>query len=124
MLRPTNRLGRRPGGSQLSGEPLASVFHKSLAGGDAKLPKDGVRHTANAPLQSFRRPQPAVFSADLRPKIVGCRRVPARHVNSVGHVSDGYFVRWPVGKKRFKELPADFSMQAANAIHRSTPPDC
>ena len=112
-----------PRGGQSSGEPLASVLHKSLTGGDAKLPKACVRHTANTPLQGFRRPQPAVFSADLGPKIVGCRRVPARHVNSVGHVSDGHFVRWPVGKKRFKELPADFSMQAANAIHRSAPAD-
>ena len=123
MPRLLNRLGRRAGGGVVPGQALASVFNQRLAGGDAKLPKAGVGDAANVLLQGFRRPQPAVFSTGLRPKIVGCRRVPGRHVNSVGHVSDGHFVRRPVRKERLKEVPADFPMQAAHAIHRPAAAD-
>ena len=124
MLRPLNRLGRRAGGGQLPGQSFAGVFNKRLAGGDAKLPEPGVGDAANVLLQGFRRPQPAVFSTGFRPKIVGCCRVPARHVDSVGHVSDGHFVLRPVRKERLKDLPADLPVQAAHAIDRPAPPDC
>ena len=124
MFRLVNRLGRRAGGGQLSGQSFASVFNKRLAGGGAKLPEPGVGDAANVLLQVFRRPQPAVFSTGFRPEIVGCRRVPGRHVDSVGHVSDGHFVLRPVRKKRLKEVPADFPMQATHAIHRPAPADC
>src|ERR1700736_4574178 len=110
MLRAAHRLGRCAGGGELPGQSLASVFHKRLAGGDPKLPEAGVGDAANVLFQGSRGPWPAVLSTGLRPKIVGCSRIPARFVNSIGHVSDGHFVRWPVGKKRRKELPAHFSM--------------
>ena len=87
------------------------------------MPERGVGDAPNVLLQVFRRPQPAVFSAAGRPKIVGGGRVPTGHVHSVSHVSDGHFVRWPAREERFKELPADFPMQAAYAIHRPAPPD-
>ena len=124
MFRPVNRLGRRAGDGQLSGQSLARIFNKGFAGGCAELPERGVGEAANVLLQVFRRPQPAAFSTGFRPEIVGCRRVPGRHVHSVGHVSDGHFVLWPVGKKRLKEVSADFPMQATHAIHRPAPPDC
>ena len=92
MLRPVNRLGRRAGGGQLPGQSFASVFNKRRAGGSAKLPEPGVGDAANVLLQGFRRPQPAVLAAGLRPKIVGRGRVPGRHVDAVGHVSDRHFV--------------------------------
>ena len=101
----------------MPGQSLASVFNKRLAGGGAKLPKASVGDAANVLLQGFRRALPAVFSTGIGPKIVGFRRVLARHVNSVSHMSDGYFICWPSGKKRLKELPADFPAQATHAIH-------
>ena len=33
-------------------------------------------------------------------------------------MADGHFVRWPVGKKRLKKMPADFPVQATHAIYR------
>ena len=123
MPRLLDRLGRRAGGGIVPGQTFASVFNQRLAGGGAKLPKVVVGDAANILLQVFRRPQPAVFSTGLRPKIVGGRRVPGRHVNSVGHMADGHFVLRPVRKKRLKEMPADFPMQAAHAIHRPAAAD-
>ncbi len=124
MLRLVNRLGRRAGGGQLPGQSFASVFNKRLAGGDAKLPEAGVGDAANVLLQGFRRPQPAVLSTGFRPKIVGRRRVPGRHVDSVGHVSDRHFVLRPVRKERLKEVPAHLPVQATHAIDRPAPADC
>ena len=40
-------------------------------------------------------------------------------MDAVGHVPDRHFVLWPVRKERLKEMPADFPMQAAYAIHRA-----
>ena len=123
MLRLVNRLGRRAGGGQLPGQSFAGICNKRLAGGDAKLPKAGVGDVANVLLQGFRRPQPAVLSTGFRPEIIGRGRVPGRHVDSIGHVSDGHFVRRPVGKKRLKEAPADFPVQATHAIDGPAPAD-
>src|SRR5208337_1410324 len=103
---------------------LASVFNERLAGGGAELPELAVGDTANVLLQGFRRPQPAVFSTGLRPKLVGGRRVPGRHVDSVGHMADGHLVLRPVWKKRLKEMPADLPMQATHPIDGPAPPDC
>ena len=107
----------------MPGQSFAGVFNQRLAGGDAKLPEPGVGEAANVLLQGFRRPQPAVLSTGFRPKIIGRGRVPARHVDSVGHVSDGHFVRGPVRKERLKEMPADFPVQATHAIDRPAPAD-
>ena len=123
MFRPVNRLGRRAGGGQLPGQSFAGVFNKRLAGGGAKLPERGVGDAANVLLQGFRRPQPAVLSTGFRPKIVGRGRVPGRHVDSVGHVSDRDFVLRPARKERPKEVPAHLPVQAAHAIHRPAPAD-
>src|SRR5664280_507263 len=103
---------------------LAGVFNKGISGGDSKMPEHSVRDAANILLQGFRRSQPAVLSAGLRPKIIGWGRVPAWHVYSIGHMSDGHLVCWPLRKKRLKEMPADFSVQAAHTIDRPTAPDC
>src|ERR1019366_7627025 len=59
----------------------------------------------------------------LRPEIVGCRRVPCRHMNSIRYMTNGHFVRWPVFEEWFKKMSADFSMQATHTIHRPTPTD-
>ena len=123
MLRAVNRLGRRAGGGQLPGQSFASVFDKRLAGGGAKLPEPGVGDAANVLLQGFRRPQPAILSTGFRPKIVGRGRVPGRHVDSVGHVSDRHFVLRPVRKERLKEVPAHLPVQATHAIDRPAPAD-
>ena len=124
MFRLVNRLERRAGGGQLTRQSFASVFNKRLASGGAKLPERGVGEAANVLLQVFGRVQPAAFSAGFRPEIVGCCRVPSRHMHSVGHVPDGHFVLWPVGEKRLKEVSADFPMQATHTIYRPAPPDC
>ena len=55
---------------------------------------------------------------------VGFRRVPTRHVDSVGHVSDRHIVRWPAWEKRLKEAPTDFPMQATHAVNCSAASDC
>ena len=102
MLRSVNRLGRRAGGGKLPGQAFANVFNERLAGGGAKLPEPGIGDAANVLLQGFRRPQPAVLSTGLRPEIIGRGRVPARHVDSVGHVSDRHFVLRPVRKERLE----------------------
>ena len=44
-------------------------------------------------------------------------------MNSVGDVSDGHFVRRPLWEEGFKEMPADFPMQATHAIHGPASPD-
>ena len=124
MFRHVNLFGRRARGSQLPGQSLASVFNKRLAGGEAKLPEFGIAEAANVLLQGFRRPQPAAFPTAFRPKIIGRGRVPGRHVHSVSDMSDRHFVGWPVGKKRLKEVPADYAMQTAHPIHRPAAADC
>ena len=121
MLRTFDRLGRRARSGQLPGQSFASVLNKRLAGGGAKLPELGVGDAANVLLQVFRRPQPAVLSTGFRPKIVGRRRVPGGHVDSVGHVSDRDFVLRPVREQRQKEVPAHLPVQAAHAIDRPAP---
>ena len=73
MFRPVNFLLRGAGGSQLPGRSFAGVFNKSLPGGGAKLPEPGVRDAANVLVQGLGGSQPAVFTAGLRPKVVGCR---------------------------------------------------
>ena len=123
MLRTVDRLGRRAGRGQLPGQSLAGVFDQRAAGGGAKLPEPGVGDAANVLLQGFRRPQPAILAAGLRPQIVGRRRVPGRHVDAVGHVSDRHLVRRPARKERRKEMPAHLSVQAAHAIDRPASAD-
>ena len=73
-----------------------------------ELPELGGGDTENVLLQCFRRSQPAGLAAGLRPQIVGCRRIPGGHMNAVGHVAHGYFVRRPARKERLKEVPAHF----------------
>jgi len=41
-FRTFNRIGRRAGGGQLTGQSFAGVFDKRLAGGDSKLPEPGI----------------------------------------------------------------------------------
>ena len=50
-------------------------------------------------------------------------RVPGRHVDSVGHVSDRHFVLRPARKQRPKEPPAHLPVQAAHAIDRPAAAD-
>ena len=124
VLRLTDRFGRRAGGRQLPGQPPASVSDKRLGAGGAQLPEPGVGKAANVMLQVFCRPQPAVFSTGFGPEVVGCGRVPAWHVNPVGHVPDGHFVRRPAGEQGLKEASADLPVQPAHAVHCPAPPDC
>ena len=121
VFRLVNRLGRRAGGGQLSGQAGASVFNERLAGGNAEVPETLVGDSANVLLQGLRRPQPAVLSTGRRPEVVGCRRVPGRHVDSVRDVADGHFVRRPVRKERPEEMAADLSVQATHTIHGAAP---
>ena len=69
-------------------------------------------------------PSQRSFATGLRPKIVGRRRVPGRHVDSVGHMSDGHFVLRPARKERLEEVPAHLPVQATHAIDRPAPADC
>src|SRR5580658_4041177 len=78
---------RRASGGIMPAQALAGVFNQRLSGGAAKLPKDLVGDAANILLQVLPHPQPAVFSTSLRPEIVGGRRVPSRHVNSISHMA-------------------------------------
>src|SRR5207237_5952340 len=61
--------------------------------------------------------QPTLLTAGIGPEIVGCRRVPTRHVNSVGHVSDRHLVHRPARKERREKPPAYLTVQAAHAIY-------
>ena len=124
MFRTVNRLGGRTGGGKLHGDAMANVFNETLAGGGAKLPEVRVGNTANVLLQVFRRPQPAILSTGLHPKIIGRLRVPTRHVDSVGHVSDRYFVLRPVRKERLEDVPAHLPVQATHAVDGPAPADC
>ena len=45
-------------------------------------------------------------------------------MNAIGHGSDRHFVFRPVGKQRFKELPAYLPMQAAHTIDCAAPAQC
>src|SRR5664279_4861131 len=123
MFRFFNRLGRCACGGIVLRQTFASVFHQRLAGSEAKFPKGVVGDEANVLLQLFRLSQPAVFATSLRPKFVGCRRIPSWNVNSVGHMADRNFILRPVRKKRLEKMPADFSMQATHAIYRPTATD-
>ena len=123
MFRTVNRLGGRTGGSKLHGDAMANVLNETLTGGGAQLPEDRVGNTANVLLQVLRRPQPAVLSTCLHPEIIGRLRVPARHVDSIGHVSDRYFVLWPVRKERLEDVPAHLPVQATHAVDRPAPAD-
>src|SRR5208282_4976103 len=121
MLRTVNRLRRRAAYGQLPGQSFASVFNQRLAGSGAKSPQTGVRNAANVLLQGLRCPQPPVLSTGFRPKIVGCRRVPGRHMDSVSYMSDRDFVLRPVRKERQKDVPAHLPVQPTHAIDRPAP---
>ena len=45
-------------------------------------------------------------------------------MHTVGYVSDRHFIHRPARKEPLKEVPADFPMQAADAIHRAAAADC
>ena len=124
MLRTVNRLGRRARRGELFGQSFASVFDKLGAGGGAKLPETCVGHMANILRHGFHCPQPTIFAACLRPKPVGRRGVPGRHMNAVGHVADRHLVRRPARKQRRKKLPAHLPVQAADAIHPAASTNC
>jgi len=68
-------------------------------------------------------PQPAILSTSFCPKIIGWRRVPCRRVDSVGHISNGYFIDRPAWEERLEKMSADFPMQTAHAIHRAASPN-
>ena len=116
-------LARRARGGELPGQSFASVLDEGLAGGGPKLPEPGIGDPANVLLQGLRRPQPAVLSTRFSPEIIGRCRVPTRHVDAVGDVSDRYFVLRPVGKERLEDVPAHLPVQAADAVDRAAPAD-
>ena len=107
----------------MSGQSFAGVLDKGLAGGGTKFPERGLGDVANVLLQGFLCRQPAVFSTSIRPQIIGRGRVPGRHVDSVGHVSDRYFILRPVGKERLEDVPAHLPVQATHAVDRPAPAD-
>ena len=88
------------------------------------MPEGCVGNTANVLLQVFRRPQPAILSTGLHPKIIGRLRVPTRHVDAVGYMSDWYFVLRPVRKERLEDVPAHLPVQATHAVDGPAPADC
>src|SRR5450759_2401456 len=102
---------------------LTSIINERLAGSSAKLPELEVRDTTNSQIHGVRCTQPAIFSTCLSPKIVSRRRIPARHVNPVSHVSDRHFILGPVRKEWSKQIPAHLPMQAAHAIDRPASTD-
>ena len=116
MPRLLHCFGWRAGGGKVTGQAFTRVINKRLAGGHAKLPKFGIRDAANFLCQVFHCPKPAFFAAHLGPKIVRRGGIPAWDVDSVGDVSDGHILLRPSRKERPKELPADFPMQAADAV--------
>ena len=106
---------RRP----VAGTTARGRSRPAPCGGGAQLPELRVGDAANVLLQSFRRPQPAVLAAGLRPKLVGRRRVPGGHVDAVGDVADRHFVLRPARKERRKDVPAHLPVQAAHAVDRA-----
>ena len=75
----------------------------------------------NVVFQVLLCPQPAVLPASLGPKIVRCRRVPSRHMDSVSHMADGHLVLGPAWKKRLKQVATNLPVQATHAIYRTDP---
>ena len=116
--------GRGARGGQQPGQPFADALHKGPAGFGAKMPDPGVGHPANVLFQGFRRAQPAVLATGFRPEIVGGRRVPRGHVDSVGDVSDRDFVFRPARKQRLEQATAHLPVQAAHPIRRTAPAEC
>ena len=121
MLGSVDVVRRRPRGGQLPGQSIAGVFDERRPGGAAEVPKAGVGDTLNLLFQRIRRPQPAILSTGLRPQIIGWGRVPIRHVDAVGDVSDRDLVLGPVRKERLEDVPAHLPVQAAHAIDRPAP---
>ena len=59
--------------------------------------------------RDFRHRQPAPLPQASSREVIGCRRVPRRHVHSVGHMSDRHFVRWPARNSGSKRCRSTFS---------------
>src|ERR1700693_73724 len=100
-------LGRSSRGRQGPGQSLTSVLYERPAGGGPKSPQAVAGDAANLLFQILGGSQPALLAAAFCPKGVGFGGVPGGHVDSVGDVSDGDFVRGPARKQRQKEAPAD-----------------
>ncbi len=124
MLRRFDLLGRRAGGGQVAGTIVREHTRPETCWRRCEIARASASETRRMSCSRVSVvPSQRSFPQAFGPKIVGRGRVPGRHVDSVGHVSDRDFVLRPARKQRLKEAPADLPVQAAHAIYRPAPAD-
>ena len=108
----------------MPGQSLAGVFNQRLAGRDPKLPEDIVGNAANVLRQGFRRApsQRSLPHACVQRSSAGAESQVGMWTPLVT-LSDGHFIRRPLGKKRLEEMPADLAVQTAHAVDRPAAAD-
>ena len=65
--------------------------------------------------ERFGHPAPTLLPARCRPEMIGARRVPARHVHAVGHMTDRNLGLRPAWKQWLKQSAADMAVEFADA---------
>ena len=117
MRRRGDLRGRRAGCGQLSTQLRPRVLDQRGARRGAEMPQAGVGDPSDTLFQCVRFPEPSVLPAGLRPEIVGLGRVPAGHVDPVGHVADRNLGFRPFREERREETPAHFPVQSTHTVH-------
>ena len=102
----------------LSAYTFTRIVHQGFSARGTHRPQLLVGNTAKILRDGGRRPKPPTLAADLGPKSVGRRRIPCRHVNPIGHVTDRNFLFRPAGEERGEDVSAHLAMQPADAVDR------
>src|SRR5690242_2487203 len=66
---------------------------------------------------------PPPFAAQLSPELIGPRRIPGWHVDTIGDVTNGHFSFRKSREQRLKQTAANVSMQAAHGVCRPATPN-
>ena len=99
-LGPRNGLGSCSAHGHVPADAFAGIFHQGFSTDGTQRPELFVRNLPKVRCQSGRRSEPTILATSLRPKIVCRRRIPGRHVHTVGHVTDRHFTLRPPGEER------------------------
>ncbi len=87
------------------------------------MPMVLVAHLPDGIAQSLYAAEPTSFATSIGPECVGLLRVPRRDVDAVGDMSDRDLHTGPAGEETLKQPAAYFSMEPADAVHRSAAAD-
>ena len=99
---------------EMSGQPLTHFLNHYLPVLIRHSPQVLVGKAGNKSRKCVRHAP----SAGGSPQIIGGRRVPARDMYAIGYVADRHFFLRPAWKEGLEDLPANATVQPADAKSR------